>query len=202
MQILAKINQLANGNDCQYVEWSEYLDYYSNPTPLNANDRSWIYQTCTEFGFYQTCPHESDCPYAKGYHTVDRDLELCQKTFDIDPNDVPKSIQSTLEYYGGWNLTPSLEAMGSIPSSGPHLYGSQDEQRILFVNGDVDPWSELAMSKVQNPKVRSVTGASHHFWTHKVQESDGEAVVEAREGIYETVSSWLGIDPLFVTAVE
>lgn len=175
---------------------------------MNANDRSWLYQTCTEFGFYQTCPlSNADCPYAKGYHEVDRDLELCQKVFGIPPDDVRSLVQSTLDYYGGWNLTPSAEAMmegddTSSSASGPHLLGSEDEQRrILFVNGDVDPWSELAVSEKQDDAVRSVLGASHHFWTHSIKESDGDAVVDAREEIYQVVSSWLGAFAT-VTAME
>ena len=26
-------------------------------------ERSWFWQTCTEFGFYQTCVPGSDCPF-------------------------------------------------------------------------------------------------------------------------------------------
>ncbi|KAL7508256.1 hypothetical protein ACHAXN_005317 [Cyclotella atomus] len=204
MHILATINNLKNGDECSDADWQDYIDYYSNPNPMNANDRSWLYQTCTEFGFYQTCNSDSDCPYAKGYHEVDRDLELCQKVFGISPEDVRTSIQSTLEYYGGWNLTPSAEAMeGAVPASGPRnllinggINADTNDQRILFVNGDVDPWSELAVSEQRgvsnDDEVISVPGASHHFWTHKIKESDGDAIVDAREQIYNVVSSWLG----------
>ena len=139
---------------------------------------------------------------------MDRDLELCQKIFDISPEDVKSSIQSTLEYYGGWDLTPSPDAMSSTPVLGPHLSDSLDtEQRILFVNGDVDPWSELGVSKLHiksGQSVINVVGASHHFWTHKIQETDGEAIVDARQQIYNIVSPWLGVDYEYVsiTAVE
>jgi hypothetical protein len=196
MEILAKISGIELGNECTNVDWTLYVDYFSTPTPENANDRSWMYQTCTEFGFYQTCQVDSLCPYGKGYHDVDRDLELCQKMFDIHPDDVIKSVQSTLEYYGGWELTPSAEAMDSAdPSSGPRLFDDQGEQRILFVNGDVDPWTELAVSGRRGATSQltvTVPGASHHFWTHKVQDTDGNAVTDARRDIYNTVSSWLG----------
>ena len=232
MQILAKINELKHGDECNDADWQDYIDYYTDPNPMNANDRSWLYQTCTEFGFYQTCPADSDCPYAKGYHTVDRDLELCEKVFGIRPEvrfdlqslygffctflnliyhrfsygqDVPTSIQSTLEYYGGWNLTPSAEAMESSTSStGPHLLSQEVQQRILFVNGEIDPWSELAVSQQEGASsnhVITVEGASHHFWTHKVQDSDGDAIAAAREQIYDTVTSWLEAS-VSITAVE
>ncbi|KAL3779032.1 hypothetical protein HJC23_011471 [Cyclotella cryptica] len=208
MEILAKINGIELGNECSNVDWTLYVDYFSTPTPENANDRSWMYQTCTEFGFYQTCQIDSQCPYGKGYHDVDRDLELCQKVFGIDPADVATSVQSTLEYYGGWELTPSAEAMDNAnSSSGPRLVSDQGEQRILFANGDVDPWTELAVSGARgatNQLTVTVPGASHHFWTHKVQDTDGAAIEAARKGIYNTVSSWLGVGatyPLY-TAME
>jgi hypothetical protein len=28
-------------------------------------DRTWLYQTCTEWGFYQTCETGSQCPYTQ-----------------------------------------------------------------------------------------------------------------------------------------
>jgi len=176
------------------------VSYFSSPNQWNLNDRSWYFQTCSEFGFYQTCPLDTECPYAKGYHNIDRDLELCEKMFGIGPEDVANSILSTLEYYGGWNLTPSANAMdSSIPASGPHLLLDQDDQRIMFVNGDIDPWSELAVSGQQSI---NVPGASHHFWTHKVQDSDETAIAIARHQIYEMVSSWLESISPSITAIE
>lgn len=102
-------------------------------------------------------------------------------------------------HYGGWDLSPSSEAMeSSNASSGPHLLSSNgDEQRIMFVNGDVDPWSELAVSDGTR-----VPGSSHHFWTHKIKHSDGDAIAAARQEIYDTISSWLGVEPSSLTAVE
>jgi hypothetical protein len=67
----------------------------------------------------------------------------------------------------------------------------------MFVNGDVDPWSELAVSDGTR-----VPGSSHHFWTHKIKHSDGDAIAAARQEIYDTISSWLGVEPSSLTAVE
>lgn len=36
-------------------------------------------------------------------------------------------------------------------------------------------------------------GASHHYWTHKVKDTDGPRIVDARRRIHETVSGWLGV---------
>jgi hypothetical protein len=39
-----------------------------------------------------------------------------------------------------------------------------------------------------------VQGASHHFWTHQVKETDGIEVERIREYIYSVVMDWLDID--------
>ena len=136
---------------------------------------------CTEFGFYQTCENNSNCPFSKGHHSVDLDFEICEKAFGIDAKKVKDSIQSTLAYYGGWDLTPGDDKSGAL----------EGQKRLIFINGDVDPWSELSVdekrgsSHVQKIKV---AGASHHFWTHSVRESDDKHVVQARQAIYRQIN--------------
>ena len=171
-----------------------YLFIYSQPQ----------YQTCSEFGFYQTCGEDSNCPYAKGFHTVDRDLEICQVAFNIDSDTVKKNVESTLTYYGGTNLTPNTgEKVGpnSMIADGEDSLDGQ--KRIIFVTGDVDPWTELSFQKgnKDHPSI-SVSGASHHFWTHQIKDSDSEFVVNARKEIYDTVTTWLEDSLHFVPTVE
>ncbi|CAM9582188.1 unnamed protein product, partial [Discosporangium mesarthrocarpum] len=68
--------------------------------PLDP-DRAWLYQTCTEFGFYQTCEVGTRCPFTQGLHTLDKDLQLCQDAFGILPDQVKGQVQLTNLYYGG-----------------------------------------------------------------------------------------------------
>jgi serine protease 16 len=71
-----------------------------------------------------------------------------------------------------------------------------DGSRVLSINGNVDPWSVLGLQS--SPKyslpVEMVEGASHHFWTHVVQETDAPEIVQVRDYIYSVVMDWLGID--------
>ena len=82
-------------------------------------------KTCHEFGFYQTCDEDSDCPYAKGFHPIDQDLEMCKRVFGVEAAKVKQNVADTLARYGGWNFNGT---------------------RILSVNGSVDPWSTLAVT--------------------------------------------------------
>ncbi|KAL9188898.1 hypothetical protein ACHAXT_011388 [Thalassiosira profunda] len=204
VEILAGVRQMQTKGSCEDINWTSYIEWYHTPTKQNANDRSWLYQTCSEFGFYQTCNSDSSCPYGRGYHEVSRDLEVCQAVFGIDPDTVKSSVDSTLTYYGGWKLTPNTgDQTGPQSSMAEEGEDTLDGQkRIIFVTGDVDPWTELALTdgNDDHPSI-SVQGASHHFWTHKVLESDGDAIVAARQTIYDTVSNWLEISEQSVSSV-
>ena len=199
MEILANLKKIQNGLLCEEVDYNELIEFMTTRTDENANDLAWLYQTCNEFGFYQTCNVGSTCPYGRGFHLIERDLEFCQIVFGIDT--VTQNVASSLEYYGGWKLSPSSEAQeNESNTSGPHLSvgGSENtaSNRIIFVNGDVDPWTELAVTETSNGDVENtvmVPGASHHFWTHEIKDTDDKAVVAARQAIYDTVSEWLGV---------
>eukprot|EP00591_Stephanopyxis_turris_P003403 CAMPEP_0195517398 /NCGR_PEP_ID=MMETSP0794_2-20130614/10686_1 /TAXON_ID=515487 /ORGANISM="Stephanopyxis turris, Strain CCMP 815" /LENGTH=561 /DNA_ID=CAMNT_0040646201 /DNA_START=169 /DNA_END=1854 /DNA_ORIENTATION=- len=174
MERLAHISNRQRNSECINIDWSEYLLSIGS----NQEDFSWLWQTCTEFGFYQTCENDSGCPFSEGFHTVEQDLEMCKTVYGIDSDTVKQNIQDTLEWYGGWDIKGS---------------------RIMFVNGDVDPWSALAVTGDRGSPDQPtlwVKGASHHAWTHKVKESDSEEIVQAREDIYTQVTEWL-MEPLW-----
>ena len=195
MEILAKVSKLQS-DSCVDVNYKDYVDYFSTPKSSNANARAWFYQTCTEFGFYQTCNVDSNCPYGKGHHDVSRDLEACGTWFGIKSDDaVAKNVQSTLDYYGGWNLTPQAEESLDTDELGINaVVNLQGQKRIIFVTGDVDPWTELAVTGDKGNKdhpTYSVKGASHHFWTHMIKDTDGDEIVAARKIIQDKVFEWL-----------
>ena len=113
-------------NECITVDWKGTLDFIKDPEKaMGGGLRSWLWQTCTEFGFYQTCETNSSCPYGKGYHTLGQDFQICDYAFGISKTEVLESIEQTKEYYGGNKLL-------------------QGGSRIVSVNGNVDPWATLA----------------------------------------------------------
>jgi serine protease 16 len=180
LQILADIahrqsqDGLADDQDCRKVDWEATLKELS--TPNNSPDayRSWLWQTCTEVGFYQTCME--NCPFASYYHLVDMDLEICRFAYNI--TNVYENVQSTLDHYGGLDINGG--------------------SRILSVNGNVDPWSVLGIgvSPKYSLPVEMVEGASHHFWTHAVKPTDAPEIVQIREYIYSVVMDWLDLSEM------
>ena len=48
------------------------------PTSPHATYDYWGYQTCTEFGFYQTCEVGSNCFFTQGLMTLDQFTPMCK----------------------------------------------------------------------------------------------------------------------------
>lgn len=163
--------------DCVELDWEGTIQFIADPLRGQEDGlRSWLWQTCTEFGFYQTC-ERSGCPFAVGFHPLEQDLEVCERAFGVDALTVAKAVQATNEWSGGWRM---------------------DATRILSVTGTIDPWSEMAMQNPSRhynvtalPVVYQVPGASHHFWTHPIRDTDGSAIEAARVLIFDTVHAWL-----------
>ena len=180
-QILARLSRAMEGGSqgqCKDISWEGMIDFLSSMDAKVGGVRSWLWQTCTEVGFYQTCNVNSTCPFARGFHVLDDDLEICQRVFGIDGSKVRENVEDTLNEYGGWNISAS---------------------RILSVNGDVDPWSAQSYSNsgrkdADLPSYWSI-GASHHYWTHEVKGSDGFGIMRTREIIYNWVINLLEDDP-------
>ena len=174
LDLLVQLYRTKRGKDCLDVRRSKMvarLQDASNP------ERAWLWQTCTEFGFYQTCNPGSNCPFMKKpfASSLDASLRLCSEVFGV-PGAVTKArITFSNLMYGGVNLQGS---------------------RVLYVNGEVDPWSanSIADSISVSLPVVWVQGASHHFWTHPSKPSDDEHIVAARQKISDQVDLWLLFD--------
>jgi pimeloyl-ACP methyl ester carboxylesterase len=143
-----------------------------NTTLAGGEARVWIYQTCTEFGFYQTCEQGTSCPWAQGFNSLAYNLRVCEDAFGINAADVERAIAQTNEYYGG--LAPR-------------------SSRVLYPNGEVDPWRASSLLVPRGPEVPTmfVPGASHHFWTHPSAASDPPEDVQAKAAIAAYVTAWL-----------
>lgn len=135
-------------------------------------ERVWMYQTCTEWGFYQTCNEGSFCPYTQGLHDISYDYDMCANAFNVTAAQVDAQIAAANDMYGGANIQAT---------------------RIMYPNGEIDPWraSGVNVSPNEDEPVLFVKGASHHFWTHPSEETDSDYINEARQAIWTQVGEWL-----------
>merc|ERR1719458_1394049 len=74
-------------------------------------------------------------------------------------------------------------------------YGADRPQgsRVLYVNGEVDPWHANSILEQPSPGLLTlyVSGASHHAWTHPSAPSDQASVKQARGSIRRVVHNFL-----------
>mmetsp|Transcript_27791 Transcript_27791/g.64365 ORF Transcript_27791/g.64365 Transcript_27791/m.64365 type:complete len:199 (+) Transcript_27791:709-1305(+) len=156
---------------CITLDWNATLEYFATPhKSMAGGTRSWLWQTCTEFGYYQTCPEDSMCPFGRGFHTLDADLSICEVAFGLNETQVRTNVEATQAWYAPQKTLDVTT-------------------RILSLQGDVDPWSVLTNDDtVQN--VHWVVGASHHFWTHPSKPTDTREVQEARHYLYTQIIEW------------
>uniref|UniRef100_H2LX31 Serine protease 16 n=1 Tax=Oryzias latipes TaxID=8090 RepID=H2LX31_ORYLA len=132
-------------------------------------ERQWTYQTCTEFGFYQTC-EDSTCPFS-GLINLQAQTKLCTAVFGISQHSLPSNIAFTNSYYGG---------------DEPHTH------RVLYINGGIDPWKELSVVQ-GGQEVQSVfiedTAHCADMSSRRVVKRD--SLRRARQEIEKQVSDWL-----------
>lgn len=91
--------------------------------------RQWTYQTCTEFGFFQTSSYQPQIFGDK--FPVDFFVKQCEDIFGpkYNANFLDKSIDRTNTLYGALNIEVS---------------------NVVFVHGSIDPWHALGITKTVN----------------------------------------------------
>uniref|UniRef100_A0A8C5QB37 Thymus-specific serine protease n=1 Tax=Leptobrachium leishanense TaxID=445787 RepID=A0A8C5QB37_9ANUR len=138
--------------------------------PVGVGERQWYYQTCTEFGYYQTC-EDALCPFSP-LITLNSQLALCTRVFQITMESVQQSVEFTNEFYGA-----------DHPKS----------SRIIFVNGNVDPWHALSVLKNESRSEIAIfiNGTAHCANMNPSSPDDPPSLKKAREDIAVQVTSWL-----------
>ena len=141
----------------------------------------WWYQTCTEFAFYQTCETGSKCMYSQGLdveHPIvspsgEYQNDFCASEYNISTEATKLFVRRSNEFYA-----PLV----------------RQATRIIWPNGDVDPWhglSHLTSPGKDQPTIFPVKGAHHCAWMSSEREYDQKSVKDARKEIFGIVRKWL-----------
>jgi len=167
-------------SDCLDASYDKYLEELRR-TDWDFHDmdgmRQWMWQTCTEFGYYQTSD-SPDQPF--GNHLGLRfSLNDCKKAFgldftDFEEDDLRKRVAETNANYGEDDIEVS---------------------RVIFVNGNKDPWHVLGVLKKKSLKsdyeVIVINGTSHCDDMMDSRPSDSPQLKMARERIADVISQWI-----------
>ncbi|XP_074876961.1 thymus-specific serine protease [Buteo buteo] len=131
-----------------------------------GNRRLWLFQTCTEFGFYPSC-RDAACPFSR-FQTLRAQLSLCADVFGISPARVRAAVAFTNAFYGA---------------------AHPDTRRVLFVNGELDPWRVLSAGGGRSGVL--IAGASHCADMAPTRPGDPPALRAARQRIAAHLAAWL-----------
>ncbi|XP_055988093.1 thymus-specific serine protease [Sorex fumeus] len=142
----------------------------TKPQVSGVGDRQWLYQTCTEFGFYVTCEGPR-CPFSQ-LPALPSHLELCEQVFGLFLSSVALAVARTNAFYGG--QTPGAS-------------------RVLFVNGDTDPWHVLSVTQNLGATESAllIPNGSHCLDMAPERSSDSPSLRLGRQTIVQQLQTWL-----------
>lgn len=132
---LARVNQLlldAYESKCLDYRYDKMIESLQN-TSWNAEaaegGRQWMYQTCTEFGFFQTSTGQSQI--FGDFFPVDFYVDQCQDVFggQFTGAFMQEEVEWTNKDYGGLDI---------------------EVTNVVFVHGSIDPWHALGITKSVN----------------------------------------------------
>mmetsp|Transcript_39810 Transcript_39810/g.66777 ORF Transcript_39810/g.66777 Transcript_39810/m.66777 type:complete len:534 (-) Transcript_39810:120-1721(-) len=185
---LAAVASTAMGGQCLDADYSADVRSLTDTTLKHGKARVWFYQTCTEFGFYQTCDPDSQCPFtsAPWVSTLGSYYDQCQVAFGPKVPAGNTGGETGVETGG-----KAIEA--AINRTNVH-YGADRPagSRIMFINGEIDPWRAASITRsLPNQPAVIVKGASHHQWTHPPKPTDTDEVIDGRLAIKKQLNTWL-----------
>lgn len=158
------------GGECIDPSFKSWIDSLKNTdmseSNVDASSRSWFYQTCAEFGYYQT-----------GTGSIFSDKlglqyfrDTCSEAYGLGFPDTEKI--NTL--YGGRNTGAT---------------------NTFFANGKVDPWHLLSVEETNNKgdTVVLMDPTSHCYDLYVTKPTDPQIVEDVKELERKAVKGWLGL---------
>ena len=140
-------------------------------------DRQWFYQTCTEFGYYQTSDSDNQ-PFGNMF-PLKFSVQQCEDIFgpEFNQSEIVEGIKWTMINYGGRHI-------------------SNDTRNIVFPNGSIDPWHALSILVSVNTYTPAIfiKGTAHCANMLPPREDDPPDLVKARETISEKIGTFLNPD--------
>ncbi|XP_015174578.1 PREDICTED: putative serine protease K12H4.7 [Polistes dominula] len=175
---LALINNLilnASKEKCLDFRYENMLHELKNVTwnsEAGEGGRQWVYQTCTEFGFFQTSTARPN---------------LFSDTFPVE-----FFIQQCIDIFGPrYNLNLLNNAVKRTNT----LYGALQLKvnNVVFVHGSVDPWHALGITTSLGPEATAIfiNGTAHCANMYPPSEHDTAELKATRARVGELINKWL-----------
>jgi len=181
VQKLADVNTFVGrflGGGCTGTNYQDFIDgmkQESFDSPY-GDYRSWVWQTCTEFGYFQST----------------------DKTDNIFGSTVPVSfyVDQCTEVYGSQFSQQTVQQ--NIDSTNQY-YGGRDNYRgtnLVLPNGDVDPWHALGILTTKGTAVAAlIHGTAHCADMYPARAADPPGLTQARITIDNAIAASLAPCP-------
>ncbi|MDH4467226.1 MAG: S28 family serine protease [Bacteriovoracaceae bacterium] len=137
--------------------------------------RSWMYQSCTEFGFYQIASPDPKTSARSAQLSLKYHDQVCERLFGI--KETVNTTRTNKEYY--WQLFNS------------------ETKNIFFTNGANDPWSTLSITQGSESEsgarneslvIAKIADAAH---CDDLGGRDSLALRAVRNQFFDLANSWL-----------
>ncbi|EYB94811.1 hypothetical protein Y032_0167g135 [Ancylostoma ceylanicum] len=153
-----------------YTDYIEFLRTAQKYGPQSATMRLWVWQTCTEFGFY----HSTDSGYS----------------IFGSPTPLNFYTRTCVDVFGDQYNTAAIEKSVRMINK---FFGGRDKyegSNVVATNGDIDPWHALGLYKSNDASVVTflLNGSSHCADMFLPSTPD---IVKAQTLIEQNVRRWL-----------
>ncbi|XP_055530179.1 thymus-specific serine protease [Wyeomyia smithii] len=165
-------------SSCMDFTYTASIQYYSNTAWNHGANvgamRQWFYQTCAEYGWYQTSGSENQI-FGSGF-PVDLYIQMCVDLYDRTFNtmQLESNVARTNTVYG--HMNPAVT-------------------NVFFTHGQLDPWRPMGIQEDLNEHSPAVVIplASHCADLGSISEYDSPEMRAAKERIFELIKMWLSV---------
>ncbi|VVD02777.1 unnamed protein product [Leptidea sinapis] len=171
---LVKFRELSRNlykQSCFNVDYNNWIGSLKNESLSISPERLWWYQTCLEFGYFQTS--DKVVSFFGNYFPIDYFEKICKSAYGerFTKKFSESGIAKTNHYYGGADINGS---------------------RILFVHGSIDPWHVLGVteSRPNMPRIY-IKGSAHCADMYQQEDGDSKEINNARKKIKCYLEKWL-----------
>lgn len=161
--------------DYKYDKMIAEMKNTSWDSEVAGGARQWMFQTCTEFGFYQT---SSQANHVFGQEfSIDFFVDQCKDIYqsEFSKGFIEKAVRRTNINYGSLNLEVS---------------------RVVFVHGSIDPWHALGIYETRSLSAPAIyiNGTAHCANMYPPSDDDLPQLKKARQRINHLIGKWLKHD--------
>jgi len=138
--------------------------------------RAWTWQTCNEFGYFQTgtAAFERPTMYTRGSSSRALYQQICSDVFGINDAKIGARIENTNEYYGGKS--------------------PRGISKVFFSHGGLDAWSLLGITSYpkndQGIHVLVAPLGSHCVGLYAPSKGELPDAIRIREHAFELIRKW------------